>query len=1339
MLSVFKYLILTVVVLLLLLLGTGYFFLNTATGLKQTIHLLNRYSGYQVKAQVAEGKILKKTTIKNIDVQGENLHFLADRVVLDWDFNALFKRALVVNALRVDGAELLLKPTDKKTSDQQAFSLDEINWPFSIRLEDLQLNHLVIRNPVTEKADFVIDHFKLGIDYQGQKGTIHTLDFKAKEIDLQMTGEVITKDDFPLQLSNQIHYHSTVYGNQVINATVQGALKAVLNLAITGQGLSDFQLNATLSQLLSRPEFSAKLSLQRIQAQALDLADTSLSAELSLQGQYQMDKGAVSLSADGEAWYDSPQTDRLKLTLAADFDGNQLSLSPFTVDLLTAKQQLAGQATYRLADQYVDFSLQSKKLHWPQAEQHPAVLAKQLAIQGQGSIADYQLTLTADAQTAVAGVVPLQVQADGDSKQINQLKLSAWVADQPVQMTAKATWAPTLSYQAEINAPWIPAIKTMPDIKQLALTLQGDDKRFSTTGQLSVASDKVPATQVDLQAQGSYTELEQAQLLAKTLGGQVRLVSSGKLNPLNVQTTIKTQSIQPQVFYPDIQANIDSEIKLITAQLNQQLYAEATIGHLSGKLQGYPVTGGGKVTYSQGDNRLKVDQLAMNLAGNQLNADGVLALDSQAGVSDLTATVDAQALKRLLPGLKGSLMAEITAKGHWLTPQAQVKLTGKQLAYQQYQLGAVTLEAKTDLAQDQLDFYTLATDIQADKTRIDKARVVVNGKFSDHQIDAFLTSLDESVFPSVTLKGKGDFDRQSMVWSGKLKQLALNHQGVGQWQLHQPVTVEAGAKLIRLTALCLQQQVTQVCAKGQLAQQEGAFDIDVKQLNTKQLAAYLPENIAIDTTLNGAAKILLADGKPTLSGQVSAVNGRLRLQTGQGYFDSQLKRFNTDFGLKNNRFTVGSDILLSKLGKINIKATLPDINQSAVEAKIKIDNSSLAFVEEILPQLSDVEGRITGDMTVMGAPNKQWQIGGKITLHETDFDVPQFGSQIRELNLDVFALDGRKIGFKGGAKAGGGQFAVSGQLNPASQQGSISLKGKDFQVADSKKLKVTIDPDLQLVFAETIQVRGQVVIPKAMIVPESSGSKVTVSEDIVLPQRTTDKKTVNSPLDIDIKVKLGDDVRVASADIETRLQGALDIKARPGHLPTAGGIIAVQTGEMRIYGQLLTIERGRVIFSHGPITNPALDIRTTRTIDSEEIVVGANVLGSAQKPQISLFSTPSMPDASILSFLLFGRPPDSDSFGSMALLQTGGLVGANTLARNMRSSVGLDVLDFTFTGMEAGKNLSKKLYVGMRSSFFDAINAFLLEYKVSSKLRLESAIDNSGQASGDLIYSIETD
>ena len=43
------------------------------------------------------------------------------------------------------------------------------------------------------------------------------------------------------------------------------------------------------------------------------------------------------------------------------------------------------------------------------------------------------------------------------------------------------------------------------------------------------------------------------------------------------------------------------------------------------------------------------------------------------------------------------------------------------------------------------------------------------------------------------------------------------------------------------------------------------------------------------------------------------------------------------------------------------------------------------------------------------------------------------------------------------------------------------------------------------------------------------------------------------PVDIEVKITLGDDVRVASADIETRLLGGITINAKPNEVLQAAG------------------------------------------------------------------------------------------------------------------------------------------------------------------------------------------
>lgn len=1328
--------------LLLLVFSVGYFFFNTTSGIEQALQLANRYSGYQIDADTIEGKFLKKTAINGLNIRGDNLNLKAKSVILDWDSGALFNRSLLIKSVQLNDAELTLKPSETVTADDEkigAIGLGDIDLPFSAHIEDLQINRLTIKNPVTEKADFFVEHFQLGVDYQGQKGTIHTLDLKAEGIDLKMSGEVTTKGDYPLHLLNKTTYSSSAYGSQIVDANIDGELKKQLAIHIRGEGLSDFTLIGQIENALQAPTFSADLKVKKVDTEQLQWKKTTLSTEITASGHYQLDNGEMAVTASGRVFYDSPQTEQLALRFQGEFDGEQLSLPELTVDLLTAKQQLRGKADYSLTEQQFNVALNSEQLHWPQSEKQPTFVANQLAMIASGNLDNYQVKLTTDAQTSVAGDVPLSLTATGSQQVLSDFTATALINQKPLTLSGKAAWSPTLDYRVQLAAPEINAIGAIPNMQQLEMLLKGDDSHFSADGQFSVASETIPPSQLTLQAKGSYTEIAQADIIVNTLGGQASINAKGSLSPLALTATVKTENIQPQQFYPQVKGNINSQFDISANNPGEQLQVTTTIQQLNGRLQGYPLSGQGQVDYYQADNQLSIKELAINVAGNQVNADGTLALDASDGQSDLRANINAKQLQRLLPDLRGALSADIVAQGSLSAPEIQAKINAKQLKYQHYQVQSLLADAVVSLHEDKLSVTAQSNGVRSGETLIDKIGVELSGKISSHRLQVKLDTPKEAAIPNVLLSGQGGLNTDTLMWQGQLSQLRLSNALAGTWQLAKPSQLHVGRGDVNVQQLCLQQKQAKLCADGQITDGNGEFDIAIQRLKTKQFEKYLPNSIALDTTMSGKTKVALQNGIPTVNGDLAMKGGTLRLNAGQGDIVSKIERFDTKIAIKNNRLESVVDARLSKLGAIKITAALPNLNQSVVQANIKIDNKRLDFLEQLVPQLSNVNGHLNGEMRVKGDPNKRLDISGNITLHKTDFDVPQFGTEIRQMTLDIFALNGQQFGFKGGAKAGGGDFVIDGKINPTTRQGEIDIKGKDFQVANSKKLQVAISPDLRILFADSIRVRGEIAIPRALIVPESTGSKITASEDVVLPGKKPEKKATNSPLDMEVAIKLGDNVRVASADIETRLRGEIDVRAKPHHAPTASGSIEVQTGEMRIYGQLLNIERGRVIFSHGPMTNPALDIRASRTIDDEDITVGANVLGTAKKPEISLFSTPNMPDSSILSYLLFGRPPNSDSFGSAALLQTGGLVGANALARNMRSSVGLDVLDFSLTGMEAGKNLSKKMYLGMRSSFFDAINEFLLEYKLSSKWKLESTVNNNGQAAGDLIYILETD
>ena len=107
-----------------------------------------------------------------------------------------------------------------------------------------------------------------------------------------------------------------------------------------------------------------------------------------------------------------------------------------------------------------------------------------------------------------------------------------------------------------------------------------------------------------------------------------------------------------------------------------------------------------------------------------------------------------------------------------------------------------------------------------------------------------------------------------------------------------------------------------------------------------------------------------------------------------------------------------------------------------------------------------------------------------------------------------------------------------------------------------------------------------------------------------------------------------------------------------------------------------------------------------RIVDAYQVTAGAKIRGSAQAPLLQLYSEPSMPDASVLSYILLGQPPGTKG-------------GSYTL----------------------GKYLTPDLYVSYGIGLFNAINTFNLRYKLTDKLAVQAASNTASSA--DLIYTIE--
>ena len=212
---------------------------------------------------------------------------------------------------------------------------------------------------------------------------------------------------------------------------------------------------------------------------------------------------------------------------------------------------------------------------------------------------------------------------------------------------------------------------------------------------------------------------------------------------------------------------------------------------------------------------------------------------------------------------------------------------------------------------------------------------------------------------------------------------------------------------------------------------------------------------------------------------------------------------------------------------------------------------------------------------------------------------------------------------------------------------------------------------------------------------------------------------------------------------EGRLGGNLLLEDEPGQFTKATGEINIPEGRYRAYGQRLDIERGRLLYTASPITNPGLDIRAVRKIN--EVTAGIAVKGSLNAPELDLFSTPAMGQTDALSYLLMGRPLESSSGEDGAIMAKAalalGLSGGDRIARTIGDRFGLDEMrvESNDTGDQAslviGRYLSPRLYVSYGVGLIESVNTLSVRYKISDKWQLKA---ESGEYQGaDIMYTFE--
>tara|TARA_R110002110_G_scaffold153886_3_gene347584 strand:+ start:7722 stop:11402 length:3681 start_codon:yes stop_codon:yes gene_type:complete len=427
---------------------------------------------------------------------------------------------------------------------------------------------------------------------------------------------------------------------------------------------------------------------------------------------------------------------------------------------------------------------------------------------------------------------------------------------------------------------------------------------------------------------------------------------------------------------------------------------------------------------------------------------------------------------------------------------------------------------------------------------------------------------------------------------------------------------------------------------------------------------------------------------------------------------------------------------------------LPGDRAEALEGSLDLEQLQLAALRPFLPQLSRLEGELSGGLRLQGTVAEP-EVMGELTWTGGALEAHANPTELRAVELAVTLL-GDRAEIAGTAVLGGGELEISGDasLRPDFEL-SLVLRGDDNRLLYPPSTEAVVSPDLRLrATTGGVVVAGEVQVKSGVLAYEQlPAGSVSLSPDVVEVDYAGNVVTPESPfnLDAEIRVRIREKFRVQGADLNVTVGGDLSLQQVSGQPLQVFGNLNIVGGEFRAYGQRLLVRQGRISFTGVP-ENPDLNLRAERQIPAEDVRAGVLVSGTLEEPRINLYSEPALSQTETLSYLVRGRGMDSGAGAdgtAMALSVGTGLVNQSGIVEELNRLPGLRNVEFGAEGSEdetaatVSGYIGERIYLSYGVGLYEPVNTLTARLYLQARLWLE--VVSRLESSVDLYYSFDID
>ena len=397
------------------------------------------------------------------------------------------------------------------------------------------------------------------------------------------------------------------------------------------------------------------------------------------------------------------------------------------------------------------------------------------------------------------------------------------------------------------------------------------------------------------------------------------------------------------------------------------------------------------------------------------------------------------------------------------------------------------------------------------------------------------------------------------------------------------------------------------------------------------------------------------------------------------------------------------------------------------------------------------------------------KIKGSPTAPDISGQIRTKGARLIELSSGVVVRDltGRIVLARQQATLDGfsGRLGKDGALNLSGVIGldpqkslpvdiKLTLRDGSFKHEDILATRFNADLALQGALAGSSVLKGAINLSSTEIsIPESlpgsispvavdhvnATGKVAKQAKIFKPKEDT-SSSQGSSIGLDLLISSPRRIYVRGRGLDAELGGTIRITGTTDN-PNPVGSVTLQRGRMDLLSRRLDFSSGAVIFAGS--LDPALDFSATTTNSDGSYTL--RVGGYASSPEISLSSSPSLPQDEIVAQIFF-----NDNISNLSPIQLAQLAnavatlsGANSgpgLVDRLRNMAGIDNIDVKSdaktgeTTVGVGSYLNDRTYINVEKGASSDSGKVTIDLEITNQLKARGEADVTGKSKAGIFF-----